>query len=99
MCQLAVKPAARVARRAVLRLDQHRVQVGHNKPAARVVLAHRVAEPAVLRAVAPAVLVVKAAQVDWPWPQLAATPKCAVVSQREPVRPLRVPLVSAVAHS
>ena len=43
MCQLAVKPAARVARRAVLRLDQHRVQVGHNKLAARVVLAHRVA--------------------------------------------------------
>ena len=91
-----------VARRAALHLDQHRVLVDRvvpNKLVAQVVPAHRVADPAVLRAVAPAVLVDKAAQVDWPWAQLAATPKCVVVSQPEPGRRHRDLLVSAVAHS
>ena len=76
--QRVVKPAARVARRAALHLDQHRVledRVVPNKLVAQVVPAHRVADPAVLRAVAPAVLVDKASQVDCPWLQLAATPK------------------------
>ena len=62
-----------VARRAALRPDRHRALVdlgAHNK---QVVPAHRVADPAVLRAVALAVLADKAAQVDWPWPLLAAT--------------------------
>ena len=57
-----VKPAARVARRAALHLDQHRVLVDRvvpHKLVAQVVPAHRVADPAVLRAVAPAVLVDK----------------------------------------
>jgi hypothetical protein len=93
------KRAAQVARRAALRPDRHRALVdlgAHNK---QVVPAHRVADPAVLRAVALAVLADKAAQVDWPWPHLAATTKCAVVSYPEPGRPLRVQLVSAVAHS
>ena len=59
-----------VARRAALHLDQHRVledRVVPNKLVAQVVSARRVQDPAVLRAVAPAVLVDKAAQVDWPW--------------------------------
>ena len=91
-----------VAHRAALRPYQHRVledRVVPNKLVAQVVPAHRVADPAVLRAVAPAVLVDKAAQVDWPWAQLAATPKCEVVSQPEPGRRHRDLLVSAVAHS
>ena len=92
----------RVARRVALRPDQHRALVDRgvpNKQVAQVVPAHRVADPAALRAVAPVVRVDKAAQVDWPWPHLAATTKCAVVSHPEPGRPLRVQLVSAVAHS
>jgi hypothetical protein len=100
--QLVVKPAARVAHRAALRPDQHRVLVDRvvpNKLVAQVVPARRVQDPAVLRAVALAVLADKAAQVDWPWLQLAATPKCVVVSQPEPGRRHRDPLVSAVAHS
>ncbi len=100
--QAVVKPAARVAHRAALRLDPHRVLVDRvvpNKLVAQVVPAHRVADPAVLRAVALAVLADKAVQVDWPWLQLAATPKCVVVSQPEPGRRHRDPLVSAVAHS
>ena len=94
--QLVVKPAARVARRAALRPDQHRVLVDRvvpNKLAAQVVLAHRVQDPAVLRAVALAVLADKAAQVDWLWPQLAALRKCVVVSRPEPGRRHRVLMV------
>jgi hypothetical protein len=66
----------RVDKRAALRPDQHRVLVdlgAHNK---QVAPAHRVAAPAVLRAVALAVLADKAdkaVQVGWPWPLLAAT--------------------------
>lgn len=100
--QAVVKPAARVAHRAALRPDPHRVLVDRvvpNKLVAQVVPARRVQDPAVLRAVALAVLADKAAQVDWPWLQLAATPKCVVVSQPEPGRRHRNPLVSAVAHS
>ena len=96
------KLAARVAPRAALRPDRHRALVDPvvpNKPVAQVVPAHRVADPAVLRAVAPAVLADKAAQVGWPWPHLVATTKCVVASHPEPGRPPRVPLVSAVAHS
>ena len=91
-----------VAHRAALRPYQHRVLVDRvvpNKLVAQVVPARRVQDPAVLRAVAPAVLVDKAAQVDWPWAQLAATSKCEVVSQPEPGRRHRDLLVSAVAHS
>ena len=70
------KRAAQVARRAALRPDQHRALVdlvAHNKQVAQVVPAHRVADPAVLRAVALAVLADKADKVGWPWPLLAAT--------------------------
>ena len=100
--QAVVKPAARVAHKPALHLDPHRVLVDRvvpNKLVARVVPARRVQDPAVFRAVALAVLADKAVQVDRPWLQLAATPKCVVVSQPEPGRRHRDPLVSAVAHS
>ena len=62
-----------------LHLDQHRVLVDRvvpNKLVAQVVPARRVQDPAVLRAVALAVLADKADKADkvgWPWPLLAAT--------------------------
>jgi hypothetical protein len=87
------KRVAQVARRAALRPDQHRALVdlvAHNK---LVVPAHRVADPAVLRAVALAVLADKAVQVDWPWPHLAVTTKCAVVSRPVQDLPHRVLMV------
>ena len=80
----AVKPAAPAARKVALRLDPHRAlaaRVAHHKQAAQVARAHRVADPAVLRAVAQAG---KAGLAAWRRPNRVLQCPCAVVSRPQP---------------
>jgi hypothetical protein len=83
----AVKPAAPAARKVALRLDPHRAlaalaaRVVHHRQAAQVARAHRVADPAVLRAVAQAG---KAGKAAWRRPNRVLQYPCAVVSRPQP---------------